>query len=191
MFMDDFSKYIWYFPIKVKYEAFSIFSKFKVYVKKQLGCSIKQVQTDRGGEYRTLANFFESMGIHHRRSCPHTHKQQGAIERKHKHIIESGLALLAHANLPAKFWNFAFETASFLINRMPAPILNYSTPLQMLFKTQPDYTFLKIFGCRCYPLLRPYDAHKLSYRSKSCVFLGYSPHHLGYRCFDFQSGRIM
>jgi hypothetical protein len=41
-------------------------------------------------------------------SCPHTHQQNGAIERKHRHIVETGLALLSHAHLPLKFWDDAF-----------------------------------------------------------------------------------
>ncbi|GMP89176.1 hypothetical protein CsSME_00040856 [Camellia sinensis var. sinensis] len=33
----------------------------------------------------------------------------------------------------------------------------------------------KIFGCRCYPWLRPYTSHKLQPKSIPCVFIGYHP----------------
>ena len=51
-----------------------------------------------GVEYRNLNSFFNKLGISHRVSCPHTHQQNGAVERKHRHIVEAGLTLLAHAS---------------------------------------------------------------------------------------------
>lgn len=52
------------------------------------------------------------------------------------------------------------------------------------------YSLLKVFGCACWPHLRPYNKQKLSFRSKGCVFLGYSSLHKGYKCLDTDSGRV-
>ena len=57
------------------------------------------------------------------------------------------------------------------------------------FKSSPNYAFLKVFGCACYPFLRPYNNHKLQFRTSKCLFLGYSPAHKGYRCLH-PSGRL-
>jgi hypothetical protein len=66
------------------------------------------MQTDwgEGGEYHKLSSFFERIGINYLVSCPHTHQQNGSTERKHRHIVETGL-LLAHASMPLKFWDEA------------------------------------------------------------------------------------
>jgi hypothetical protein len=46
-------------------------------------------------------------------SCPHTHQQNGVAKRKHHHIVETGLTLLAHAFVPFYYWSDAFTTACF------------------------------------------------------------------------------
>lgn len=47
-----------------------------------------------------------------------------------------------------------------------------------------------MFGCACWPNLRPYNTRKLQFCSKRCVFLGYSTHHKGYKCLDPSEGRV-
>ena len=97
-FVDAFSRYTWLYPMTRKNDAFAIFQKFQKYVERFFTLKIKLVQTDWGGEYCTLSTFFENCGILHRVSCPHTHQQNGVVERKHRHIVETGLALLSHAS---------------------------------------------------------------------------------------------
>jgi hypothetical protein len=67
----------------------------------------------------------------------------------------------------------------FLINRLPTRLLHMKTPLELLLHETPDYMFLKVFGCACWPHTHPYNNHKLEFRSKKCVFLGYSSLHKG------------
>jgi hypothetical protein len=69
-------------------------------------------------------------------------------------------------------------------------VLSYDTPLHHLFQKQPDYSLLRTFGCACWPNLRPYNNHKLLFRSKQCTFLGYSLSHKGFKCLDPDSGRV-
>lgn len=78
----------------------------------------------------------------------------------------------------------AFHTTSFLINRMPTSVLNNLSPYQKLHHKILNYDFLRIFGCACYPLFRPYNQHKLDFHSKKCLFIGYSPLYKGYQCLD-------
>ncbi|KAF5813031.1 putative RNA-directed DNA polymerase [Helianthus annuus] len=188
--VDHHSRYMWFYPLRNKSDVFSVFQLFVKMVERQFNTKLKRVQSDWGGEFRNLASFLTSLGIIHQRSCPHTSEQNGVVERRHRHVVETGLALLAHSHAPQRFWEFAFETAVYLINRMPSRINSNKSPFQHLFNRSPDYSFLRVFGCECFPFLRPYNHHKMDFRSTPCVFLGYSSVHHGYRCLDLQSDRI-
>ncbi|KAJ8647024.1 hypothetical protein MRB53_000047 [Persea americana] len=70
------------------------------------------------------------------------------------------------------------------------PTLNLSSPYENFFTIAPNYSKLKIFGCLCYPWLRPYTTNKLDTRSKPCVFLGYSLTQSAYYCLDPSTSKI-
>jgi hypothetical protein len=92
--------------------------------------------------------------------------------------------------MPLKYWEDVFVASTYLINRTPNRVIDYDTPLERLFQQKPDYSSLRIFGCACWPNLRPYNTHKFQFRSKQCVFLGYSPLHKGFKCLDPSTGRV-
>ncbi|KAJ0483795.1 putative RNA-directed DNA polymerase [Helianthus annuus] len=188
--VDHHTRYMWFYPLAQKSDVYQTFKSFLVMAERQFNTKLKNVQTDWGGEFRNLAPFFSSLGIIHRRSCPHTSEQNGIVERRHRHVVETGLALLAHSYAPQRFWHFAFETAVFLINRMPSRTYSHKSPYEHLFQRSPDYSFLRVFGCQCFPYLRPYNSHKMDFRSTPCLFLGYSPIHHGYRCLDLTTERV-
>jgi hypothetical protein len=148
------------------------------------------MQTDWGGEYQKLNSFFQRVGISHLVSCPHAHQQNGPSERKHRHIVEVGLSLLAYASMPLKYWDEAFLTTVYLINRLPNKVIQSQTPMERLFGNSGDYSLLRTFGCACWQNFRPYNRYKLAFRSKQCVFIGYSNLHKGYKCLDISTGRL-
>ena len=162
-FVDAHTNYTWIFPMQAKSEVSSIFQNFNSYVERVFNRQIKSVQTDLGAEYKPLYTLFNNLGIIRRHSCPHTHQQQGKVERKHRHVVDVGLTLLAKASMPLHFWWESFLSATFLIDRLPTPTLNLISPYQALFDHAPDYNLLKSFGCSCFPLLRPYNNHKVSF----------------------------
>lgn len=55
----------------------------------------------------------------------------GSAERKHRHIVETCLTLLAQVKMPLKFWDHAFLTATYLIKRLPSPTIN--NPVTIFF----------------------------------------------------------
>jgi histone deacetylase 1/2 len=175
-FIDAYSRYTWIYLIKSKSEALTIFKQFKHMAELQLGHSLKALQSDWGGEFRRFTKYLNELGIIHRLICPHTHHQNGVVERKHRHVVDMGLTLLSQSNLPLHYWDHAFLTAVHLINRLPTASLNFKIPYTVLFQKEPDYTFFKTFGCACFPLLRPYNTYKFDFRSHECIFFGVFQH---------------
>ncbi|XP_019420673.1 PREDICTED: uncharacterized protein LOC109330855 [Lupinus angustifolius] len=189
--VDAATRHTWFFLLKAKADIIHVFTYFLKMVKTQFAHPVKSVQSDWGGEFRPFTNLLQSMGIVHRLTCPHTHHQNGTVERKYKHIVETGLSLLAHACLLMYFWDHAFLTVVFLINRLPSLSLSNKTPHFLMFGTHLDYLSLKVFGCSCFPHLRPYNTHKLEFRSSECTFLGYSTTHKGYKCLTKEGKMIV
>ena len=97
--------------------------------------------------------------------------------------------MLANASLPLSFWPEACITATYIINRLPSQQTQNKSPFELIYDQQPDYSFLKVFGCECFPYLRPFQHQKLNFKLEPCLFLGYSPNHKGYKCLS-TSGRL-
>lgn len=76
-----------------------------------------------------------------------------------------------------------------ILNYLPTKALGGLALVLKLFGKQPYLLTLRVFSCKCYPLLRSYNRHKLQNRSALCVFLGYAKCYKGYKCKD-QNGRI-
>jgi hypothetical protein len=187
IFVDAYIQYIWYYPLVAKSNVYSVFHQFQTLVERQFSLKIKFVQTDWGTKYRKLSTFFQTIGIHHRLIFPHTHEQNRIVESRHRHIVKIGLTLLGQCKASFQFWNYAFETSVYLINRMHTLVLANRSPFDFLFQYSPNYHFLHTFGCLCFPFLRPYNNHKLDFCSSSYVFFGYSSSNLGYRCLGITS----
>jgi len=192
LIVDEYSHYIWLFPMARKSNVAMIFPAFLQQMAKQFTNSVKIIQSDGGGEFvnTVLQTYFAANGIIHILSCPRTPEQNGLAERRHRHIVETSLTLLAHASIPVKYWTTAFNIAVFLINRLPSSVLDHMSPHELAFGSSPNYDFLRVFGCSCYPLLSPFGRTKLEYKSIYCVFLGFSANHKGYCCLEPHSGRL-
>lgn len=103
-----------------------------------------------------LRGLLSTAGISHMTSPPHTPEHNGISERKHRHIVETGLTLLTHDGIPKTYWTYAFATAVYLINRFPSPVIwrgSMSEELDALAKNQtmelvPRPQHQNVVGCR-------------------------------------------
>jgi hypothetical protein len=182
--LDDFTHYLWTFPLKLKSDTFTTLSNFFAYVSTQFGRIVKAIQCDNGREFDNSSTriFLLSNDTQLRMSCPYTSPQNGKAERIIRLVNNVIRSLLIHASLPGRYWTEGLHTATYLLNRLPTMAIQAACPHLALFGSAPSYEHLHIFGCTCYPNTIATAPHKLSPRSTRCVFLGYSADHKGYRC---------
>ncbi|XP_074315555.1 uncharacterized protein LOC141651753 [Silene latifolia] len=62
--------------------------------------------------WEQCSSIFQQRGILHQRSIVGRPQQNGRVERKYRHLIETARALRIHANLPIKFWGDSVLTAT-------------------------------------------------------------------------------
>ena len=120
-----------------------IFPQFRNLMENKFNTKIKGLYCDNGGEYINLKSYLSVHEISHYTTAPHTPWQNGMFERRHRHIVETGLTLLIDAHMPLSYWPYAFQAATYLINRMPTSTLNNKSPFEKLFKQLPNYLKLK------------------------------------------------
>lgn len=174
--------------MKNKSEVPHLFSIFKAQIENLLSTTLKTLRTDGGTEYIPITKQFSQ--IIHQTTFPYTPQQNGFAERKHRHIIELTLAVMSHASLSSHFWDEICSSVVYLINRLPSPSHSAKIPYTELFYKNPDYSFLKILGCLCFPYTRPYNSHKLENCALPCLFLGYATTQKGFRCLHLLTNRL-
>jgi len=147
--VDDFTIYIWLFPMHNKYEIRGSIISFVAYVENHFSIKVKTIHTDNGIEF-FKHDYFASKGIIYQTTCVETPEQNGIVERKHQHILNVTRALLFQSKLLAIFWCFVVQHVVFLINCIPTPLLNNVTPYEKLHKKLCDISSIRVFGYLCY-----------------------------------------
>lgn len=79
--------------------------------------------------------------------------------------------------------------ASVLINGLPSQVIQGHSPMELMLNKKMDHRTLCVFGCTCFPCLRPYQDHKFQYHTEKCAYLGPSLVHKGYKCVT-TTGRV-
>lgn len=170
--VDDHSRHTWIFLMKNKGETRNCIIHFITFIHNQFPIKIKAIRSDNGSEFE-MPSYFASLGIMHQKSCVDTPQQNFVVERKHRHLLNVTRALLFHSHLPKCFWSYAICHATFIINRLPTPVLHHKSLYEILNNRPPTYLELKVFGCLSYATTLVQNRNKLDPRARECIFLGF------------------
>lgn len=86
-FLDDYSRYVWIYPLMIKSEDFFMFVKLQIMVERYFETKIKAIQFDSGWEFRTFLRYPIKKGIMFCHPCSYFHAQNRRVERKHCKLV--------------------------------------------------------------------------------------------------------
>ena len=133
MFINDYSRYRFVFPIRKKSEVLQTFKNFEVYAKNQSGHHIETLHDDKGSEYvsNELEQFAKSCRITWQHTVQNFPLQNGIGERANWSISERITAMLDEAGLPKIFWGECLAALVHIWNRCPTKTMGGTTPYQL------------------------------------------------------------
>ncbi|KAL4291591.1 hypothetical protein GQ457_14G021780 [Hibiscus cannabinus] len=188
--VDDFTRTTWTYLMKHKFDALVIVPSFISMVKRQFDFDLKIFCSDNAQELK-FTDLFARLGVVHQFSCVETPQQNSVVERKHQHLLVVARALFFQSRVPIRFWGDCVLTATYIINRLPTPILHNKSPYEVLYAQAPSYSNLMTFGCLCFVSTLKANRNKFTERALPGVFLGYVSGMKGFKVFVLKTQSVV
>jgi hypothetical protein len=129
--------------------------------------------------------FFAQHGIRREHTVKASPQQNGVAERLNRTVEELLVATLNGAHLPARFWGEGLNYLRYVIVRSPSSSIPAgTTPYEMAHKRKPDYSPLRVFGCRAWVHIQRKKRKSLQDHAKPYVFLGCPEDYKGWKLWD-------
>ena len=161
-----------------KSETQHLLVNFFSFVQTQFHVSIANIRVDNGGEFFSMQEFFKQKGTTYQHSCVYTPQQNGVVEHKHQHILETTRVFRFQAHLSLHFWAECVSTAVHIINRLPTPLISRQTPFEPFYGKIPSYA------------TDVHVPHKFASRAKRCIFFCYPASQKAYKLYDLDTHKM-
>jgi hypothetical protein len=153
---------------------------------------VKKIRSDNGSEFKNLQveEFLEEEGIKHEFSAPYTPHQNGVVERKNMTLIDIARMMLGEYKTPERFWSEAVNIAYHAINQLYLHRLLKKTSYKLLTGNKPNVSYFRVFGSKCYILVKKGRHSKFAPKAVEGFLLGYDSNTKAYRVFNKSSGLV-
>jgi hypothetical protein len=153
---------------------------------------VKKIRSDNGPEFKNLQvkEYLEEEGVKHEFSAPYTPQQNGVVERKNRTLIDMARTMLGEFKTPEQFWSEAVNTACHAINRLYLHCLLKKTSYELLTGNKLNVSYFRVFGSKCYILVKKGRNSKFASKAVEGFLLGYDSNTKAYRVFNKSSGLV-
>ncbi|KAI5343804.1 hypothetical protein L3X38_011680 [Prunus dulcis] len=161
-------------------------------VELQSSYKIKNLRSDRGGEYTSteFLQFYAKIGLERQLTVAYSPQQNGVAERKSRTIVEMSKTIMKEKKLPYKFWGEAVNTAVYIQNRCPPKALDDVTHFEAFNERKPGVKNLRVFGSICFYHVPGQLRSKLEDVAEKCIFVGYGKCEKVYRVYNLQTNKV-
>jgi hypothetical protein len=146
---------------------------------------IKKIRSDNGMEFKNsqIKGFFEQ-GIKHEFSFPYTPQQNGIMDRKNRTLLDMARTMLDEYKTPDRFWAEAINTACYSINLLYLHRILKRTSYELLTSKKPNVSYFRVFGSKCFILIKGARNSKFAPKAVEGFLLGYDSNTRAYRVFN-------
>lgn len=97
------------------------FNKIKKKIESELNKKIQCLHADNRREYLSteFIIYLEMHKIRQQLTCHNTSQQNGVVECKNRHLVETYRSMLYAKDVPRRFWVECMQMATYVINRLP------------------------------------------------------------------------
>jgi hypothetical protein len=158
----------------------------------EFGLKIKKIRSDNGTGFMNsqIEGFLEEEGIKHEFSSPYTPQQNGVVERKNITLLDMARTMLDEYKTPDRFWAEAINTACYSINRLYLHQILKKTSYEILTSKKPNISYFRVFGSKCFILVKRGRKSKFAPMAVEGFLLGYDSNTRAYRVFNKSTGLV-
>jgi transposase InsO family protein len=190
--VDDYSSFTWVFFLQKKSQTQETLKGFLRRAQNEFGLRIKKIISDNGTEFKNsqIEGFLEDKGIKHELSSPYTPQQNGVVERKNRTLLDMARTMLDEYKTSDRFWAKAINTACYTINCLYLHRILRKTSYEILTGKKPNVSYFRVFGSKCFILVKRGRKSKFLPKAVEGFLLGYDSNTRAYRVFNKSTGLV-
>jgi hypothetical protein len=184
--VDDYSCFTWVFFLQKKSQTQETLKGFLRRAQNEFRLRIKMIRSDNGMEFKNsqIEGFLEEEGIKHDFSSPYTSQQNGVVERKNRTLLDMARTMLDEYKTLDRFWAEVINTTCYSINRLYLHRILKKTSYELLTGKKPNVSYFRVFGSKCFILIKGDRKYKFAPKVVEGFLLGYDSNTRAYRVFN-------